>query len=230
MIGYEVQDHLYLHLSVDSLAEQKMLLLLMSELLMSFEMIVDSLRGGISCILARDLWLVTPPPVLCSTAKAACAKFSTQLARVKLWILIKCMVVSHSCFLMFSLVMGSLYNQSAKQWDLDNRCFTMFYYADPTFNIENICSVMLCPNWKEVWSTLVPESRLDKIESECSKVGEQVHACAVVYMSHWNASWKQLAGSLYNWNHLVVLEKVKHFLPPKGTSGIYLRCKKSLYM
>ena len=96
----------------------------------------------------------------------------------------------------------------------------MFYYADPTFNVENICSAMVCPNWKEVWSTLVPESRLDKIENECSGVGEQVHACAVVYASHWNASWKQLAGSLYRWNHLGILEKVKHFLPPKGTSGI----------
>lgn len=88
--------------------------------------------------------------------------------------------------------------------------------ADPTFTIENLCSVMASPHWKELWSTLIPESRINKIGRDCREVEAQTHACAVVYSSHWRASWQALAHSLYIWNHLPVLEKVKCFLSPKG--------------
>ena len=88
--------------------------------------------------------------------------------------------------------------------------------VDPTFTIENICSVMASPRWKELWSTFIPESRLNKIERDHLEVEARTHACAVVYSSHREASWQQLAQTLYLWNHLSVLEKVKGFLPPKG--------------
>ena len=99
-------------------------------------------------------------------------------------------------------------------------CHNMMHYytymSDPSFTVESVCSVMSSPKWKEVWSTLIPEPRLDKIERECSGLEERNNACAVVYASHRNASWKDLAASLYTWNHLGVLKNVTRLLPPKG--------------
>ena len=56
-------------LSVDSLAWQKMPLLLLYELSTSFELYVDSPRGEISCVVIRDPWLVNPLLFLCTLAK-----------------------------------------------------------------------------------------------------------------------------------------------------------------
>lgn len=104
------------------------------------------------------------------------------------------------------------------------------FVTDPSFTVENICSVMTTPNWKEVWSTLLPASRLEKIENECSEVEEQTRACAIVFYSHWNVSWQTLAHSLYIWNHQLILEKLKCFLPPRGDAKYHCSLIKAYCM
>ena len=64
---------------------------------------------------------------------------------------------------------------------------------------------------------IIPQSRLEAIESKCSTKRETVNECASYYVrSHPQASWTQLVCPLYRHGEFAAVEKVKPLLPLRG--------------
>ena len=67
-------------------------------------------------------------------------------------------------------------------------------------------------------SGVIPYSRLREIQQRCSTKRDIAHECASYYIHcHPQSSWTHLAVSLYREGEFAAVEKLKPFLPLRGT-------------
>lgn len=73
--------------------------------------------------------------------------------------------------------------------------------------------------WKQTWQWAgLPVSLVTSIEDRVQSAEEGHQACATIYVScSPKASWQHLSGRLYQAGELDALEKLKPFLPSKGS-------------
>ena len=116
-------------------------------------------------------------------------------------------------------------------------CFIMpIYLSDPTLTTDSVTESMeLINDWKSLQyelnsimkseNGLIPACRLREIQQRCSTKRDIAHECASYYIHcHPQSSWIHLATSLYKRGEFAAVEKLKSFLPLRGTCNSKLLC------
>ena len=107
-------------------------------------------------------------------------------------------------------------------------CFIMpIYLSDPTLTTDSVAESMeLMNSWESLKyivddfdvSGVIPGSRLREIQQRCSTKRDIAHECASYYIRcHPQPSWTHLACCLYREGEFAAVEKLKPFLPLRGT-------------
>ena len=101
------------------------------------------------------------------------------------------------------------------------------YLSDPTLMTDSVAESMeLMNDWNSLKNTVdffdvrdvIPDSRLREIQQRCSTKRDIAHECASYYVHcHPQPSWTHLASHLYSEGEFAAVEKLKPFLPLRGT-------------
>ena len=107
-------------------------------------------------------------------------------------------------------------------------CFILpIYLLDLTLTTDSVAeSIKLMNSWDSLKYTVaafdiigaIPGSRLREIQQRCSTKRDIAHECASYYIHcHPQPSWTHLASHLYSKGEFAAVEKLKPFLPLRGT-------------
>ena len=96
----------------------------------------------------------------------------------------------------------------------------MLFISDPTLTTDNVARVIELLNDLDSLSSrivLIPQYRLDAIQSKYSTKGEISNECASYYVHcSLQPSWTELACRLYKRGEFSAVKQLKPFLPVRG--------------
>ena len=86
-------------------------------------------------------------------------------------------------------------------------------------NVSAAISLVAATNTRVIWSSAgISDSTLDDIGENATSLKDCNRRAAAHYINYSpKASWNHISGVLYSYGEFAAVEKMKPFLPPKGT-------------